>query len=63
MSERQSQHWRRPSRYACGGCSHEKVGGSEDGKPTQSFSGERQYVCRASSGDEFGEDKLPTLLC
>ena len=47
--------------YAYGGYSHVTVGGNEDGKPTQSFSGERQYVYRASSGGEFGEGKLPAV--
>ena len=51
---KKSQNW-----YACGGCFHEIIDDSEDGKPIPSFSNEKRYAYKASSEDEFEEDKLP----
>lgn len=58
-----SQCWKRSRSWSsCGGYFRAKVDDSGDGKPTQSFSSERQCACKASFGDGFGEDKLPVLF-
>jgi hypothetical protein len=52
---------RRPSLFACGGCCHVRVDGSEDDMPTQSSSGGWQCACMAFSGDGFEEDRPPVI--
>jgi hypothetical protein len=46
-------------RCASGGCFRERSGGSEGGKPAQSYSGELRCAYRASSAFSFEADTLP----
>lgn len=52
----------RPRQSSGGGCCRGSAGGSADGKRARSSSGEQRCACRASSGGESGEDRLPVVL-